>query len=34
MPTEVDSQIVSCGEDQRICVWDFSEGLDTSFLHL
>ncbi|KAG6817799.1 hypothetical protein H0H87_003207 [Tephrocybe sp. NHM501043] len=28
------SKIVSCGEDQRICIWDFSHGIDTSFLHL
>lgn len=27
------TKIVSCGEDQRICVWDFSHGIDTSFLH-
>ncbi|KAI0705926.1 quinon protein alcohol dehydrogenase-like superfamily [Cytidiella melzeri] len=26
------AKIVSCGEDQRICVWDFSDGIDTSFL--
>ncbi|KIM48683.1 hypothetical protein M413DRAFT_437867 [Hebeloma cylindrosporum] len=25
-------KIVSCGEDQRICIWDFSHGIDTSFL--
>jgi len=25
-------KIVSCGEDQRICVWDFSHGIDTSFI--
>ncbi|KIP07795.1 hypothetical protein PHLGIDRAFT_105153 [Phlebiopsis gigantea 11061_1 CR5-6] len=28
------SKIVSCGEDQRICVWDFSHGIDTSFVKL
>ncbi|KAG6820850.1 hypothetical protein H0H93_010677 [Arthromyces matolae] len=28
------TKIVSCGEDQRICIWDFSHGIDTSFLHL
>ncbi|KAH6894967.1 F-box/WD repeat-containing protein 11 [Coprinopsis sp. MPI-PUGE-AT-0042] len=28
------TKIVSCGEDQRICIWDFSHGLDTSFLKL
>ncbi|KAG6832079.1 hypothetical protein H0H92_005501 [Tricholoma furcatifolium] len=27
------TKIVSCGEDQRICIWDFSHGIDTSFLH-
>jgi len=26
------AKIVSCGEDQRICVWDFSDGIDTSFV--
>jgi len=26
------TKIVSCGEDQRICVWDFTHGFDTSFL--
>jgi len=25
-------KIVSCGDDQRICVWDFSHGIDTSFI--
>ncbi|KAF8969666.1 F-box/WD repeat-containing protein 11 [Flammula alnicola] len=25
-------KIVSCGEDQRICIWDFSHGIDTSFI--
>ncbi|KAF9556007.1 WD40 repeat-like protein [Agrocybe pediades] len=25
-------KIVSCGEDQGICVWDFSHGIDTSFI--
>ncbi|KAF8905644.1 WD40-repeat-containing domain protein [Mucidula mucida] len=28
------TKIVSCGEDQRICVWDFAHGMDTSFLRL
>ncbi|GJE96413.1 F-box/WD repeat-containing protein [Phanerochaete sordida] len=28
------SKIVSCGEDQRICVWDFSHGIETSFVKL
>ncbi|KAF8651159.1 hypothetical protein AX16_004838 [Volvariella volvacea WC 439] len=28
------TKIVSCGEDQRICVWDFGHGIDTSFLEL
>ncbi|KIY62726.1 WD40 repeat-like protein [Cylindrobasidium torrendii FP15055 ss-10] len=28
------TKIVSCGEDQRICIWDFSHGVDTSFLKL
>ncbi|KAI0329820.1 WD40 repeat-like protein [Cubamyces sp. BRFM 1775] len=28
------AKIVSCGEDQRICVWDFSHGIDTSFVKL
>ncbi|KAG6854577.1 hypothetical protein C0991_004913 [Blastosporella zonata] len=28
------TKIVSCGEDQRICIWDFSHGIDTSFIHL
>ncbi|KAI0784404.1 WD40-repeat-containing domain protein [Abortiporus biennis] len=28
------SKIVSCGEDQRICIWDFSHGIDTSFIKL
>ncbi|TBU65261.1 WD40 repeat-like protein [Dichomitus squalens] len=28
------TKIVSCGEDQRICIWDFSHGIDTSFLKL
>ncbi|KAH7889509.1 WD40-repeat-containing domain protein [Phlebopus sp. FC_14] len=27
-------KIVSCGEDQRICIWDFSHGIDTSFIKL
>ncbi|KAI0823519.1 WD40 repeat-like protein [Trametes gibbosa] len=28
------TKIVSCGEDQRICIWDFSHGVDTSFIQL
>ncbi|KAJ7286478.1 WD40 repeat-like protein [Mycena rebaudengoi] len=28
------TKIVSCGEDQRICLWDFSHGIDTSFIQL
>lgn len=28
------TKIVSCGEDHRICIWDFSHGIDTSFLQL
>ncbi|KAI1791707.1 WD40 repeat-like protein [Ganoderma leucocontextum] len=28
------TKIVSCGEDQRVCIWDFSHGIDTSFLKL
>ncbi|OCH92092.1 WD40 repeat-like protein [Obba rivulosa] len=28
------TKIVSCGEDQRICIWDFSHGIDTSFITL
>ncbi|KAH7909854.1 WD40-repeat-containing domain protein [Hygrophoropsis aurantiaca] len=28
------TKIVSCGEDQRICIWDFSHGIDTSFINL
>ncbi|KAL1737046.1 WD40-repeat-containing domain protein [Schizophyllum commune] len=28
------TKIVSCGEDQRICVWDFSHGIDTSFIQI
>ncbi|KAI0748645.1 WD40-repeat-containing domain protein [Daedaleopsis nitida] len=28
------TKIVSCGEDQRICIWDFSNGMDTSFIKL
>ncbi|KAJ7193832.1 WD40 repeat-like protein [Mycena pura] len=28
------TKIVSCGEDQRICVWDFSHGIDTRFIQL
>ncbi|KAG8730002.1 hypothetical protein FRC12_020575 [Ceratobasidium sp. 428] len=26
------TKIVSCGEDQKICIWDLSFGLDTSFI--
>ncbi|KAI0070953.1 WD40 repeat-like protein [Panus rudis PR-1116 ss-1] len=28
------TKVVSCGEDQRICVWDFAHGIDTSFIKL
>ncbi|KAG9101488.1 hypothetical protein FS749_006391 [Ceratobasidium sp. UAMH 11750] len=28
------TKIVSCGEDQKICIWDFSSGLDISFIKL
>jgi len=28
------TKIVSCGEDQRICIWDFAHGIDTAFLAL
>ncbi|KAL0569392.1 hypothetical protein V5O48_012570 [Marasmius crinis-equi] len=28
------TKIVSCGEDQKICIWDFSHGIDTSFIQL
>ncbi|OBZ69339.1 F-box/WD repeat-containing protein pof11 [Grifola frondosa] len=28
------TKIVSCGEDQRICIWDFSHGINTSFINL
>ncbi|KAF5315595.1 hypothetical protein D9611_005053 [Ephemerocybe angulata] len=28
------TKIVSCGEDQTICIWDFGHGIDTSFLKL
>ncbi|KAF8136554.1 WD40-repeat-containing domain protein [Boletus edulis] len=28
------TKIVSCGEDQRVCIWDFSYGIDTSFTKL
>ncbi|EED80820.1 predicted protein [Postia placenta Mad-698-R] len=28
------AKVVSCGEDQRICIWDFSHGMDTSFVKL
>ncbi|KAF8592956.1 WD40 repeat-like protein, partial [Ceratobasidium sp. AG-I] len=28
------TKIVSCGEDQKICIWDLSFGLDTSFIKL
>lgn len=28
------TKVVSCGEDQRICIWDFGAGLDTSFVEV
>jgi len=28
------TKVVSCGEDQRICIWDFGYGMDTSFVTL
>ncbi|KAJ4487592.1 WD40 repeat-like protein [Lentinula aciculospora] len=28
------TKVVSCGEDQRICIWDFAHGIDTSFIQL
>lgn len=28
------TKLVSVGEDQRICIWDFAHGLDTSFIKL
>ncbi|KAH8117113.1 WD40 repeat-like protein [Phellopilus nigrolimitatus] len=28
------TKIVSCGEDQKICIWDLSHGIDTSFIQL
>ncbi|CEL57547.1 F-box/WD repeat-containing protein pof11 OS=Schizosaccharomyces pombe (strain 972 / ATCC 24843) GN=pof11 PE=1 SV=2 [Rhizoctonia solani AG-1 IB] len=28
------TKIISCGEDQKICIWDFSFGLDTNFIRL
>ncbi|KAF5373847.1 hypothetical protein D9758_000963 [Tetrapyrgos nigripes] len=28
------TKIVSCSEDQRICIWDFAHGIDTSFIQL
>ncbi|KAI9460025.1 WD40 repeat-like protein [Russula earlei] len=28
------TKVVSCGEDQRICIWDFGYGMDTSFVSL
>ncbi|CAE6529346.1 unnamed protein product [Rhizoctonia solani] len=28
------TKIISCGEDQKICIWDLSFGLDTSFIRL
>ena len=28
------TKIVSCGEDQKICIWDVSYGIDTSFIKL
>ncbi|TFY64958.1 hypothetical protein EVJ58_g2268 [Rhodofomes roseus] len=28
------TKVVSCGEDQKICIWDFAHGMDTSFVSL
>jgi len=28
------TKVVSCGEDQRICIWSFAHGLETSILNL
>lgn len=28
------TKVVSVGEDQRICLWDFAHGIDTSFIKL
>lgn len=28
------TKVVSCSEDQRICIWDFGYGMDTSFVTL
>ncbi|KAF8582321.1 WD40 repeat-like protein [Ramaria rubella] len=28
------TKIVSCGDDQRICIWDFAHGISTSFIQL
>ncbi|GBE90159.1 F-box/WD repeat-containing protein [Sparassis crispa] len=28
------AKIVSCGEDRKICIWDFAYGFDTSFIKL
>lgn len=28
------TKVVSCGEDQKICIWDVSYGIDTSFINL
>ncbi|KAI0725815.1 quinon protein alcohol dehydrogenase-like superfamily [Fomitopsis betulina] len=25
------TKVISCGEDQKICIWDFAHGMDTSF---
>jgi hypothetical protein len=33
-PSSFHLQIVSCGEDQKICIWDFSHGIDTNFVTL
>ncbi|KAI0314658.1 quinon protein alcohol dehydrogenase-like superfamily [Amylostereum chailletii] len=28
------TKVVSCGEDQKICIWDFASHMDTSFITL
>jgi len=28
------TKVVSCGEDHRVCIWDFAHGIDTSFIQL
>ncbi|KZT69832.1 WD40 repeat-like protein [Daedalea quercina L-15889] len=28
------TKVISCGEDQKICIWDFAHGMDTSFVSL